>query len=60
MGDDCVDWYDEYPEDCGKYDDSDFKAITVCCACGGKFSLADNYVLQNSFHNRDVKSMIAI
>ena len=47
MGDNCVDWYDEYPEDCGKYDDNDFKAEIVCCACGGIF-LANSYVLQNS------------
>ena len=51
MGDDCVDWYDEYPEDCGKYDDSDFKAKTVCCACGGNF-LANCYVLQKSKQRR--------
>ena len=33
-GDGC-EWYDEYPEECGAYDDEDFTAAEVCCACGG-------------------------
>ena len=32
-GDGC-EWYDEYPEECGAYDDEDFTAAEVCCACG--------------------------
>ena len=33
-GDGCS-WYDGYVEDCGYYDDSDFTATSLCCACGG-------------------------
>jgi len=29
----CANWYEEYPEDCGTFDDKDFKANTMCCAC---------------------------
>ena len=31
--DDSCDWYDKYPGSCGKYDDDDFTAKTMCCAC---------------------------
>ena len=27
--------YDNYPSWCGDYDDSDFDANQMCCACGG-------------------------
>ena len=27
--------YDTYPGGCGSYDDDDFKANVVCCACKG-------------------------
>ena len=30
--DDC-DWYYQSPEACGMFDDDDFKARTMCCAC---------------------------
>ena len=34
-GDDCS-YYDDSPEDCGTmYDDQDFQANAMCCACGG-------------------------
>ena len=33
IGDNCKSWYDRHPEDCGKYDDVDFKAKNMCCAC---------------------------
>eukprot|EP01050_Picozoa_sp_SAG11_P006696 SAG11_NODE_530_length_8718_cov_12.724910_2_plen_1534_part_00 len=33
----CSRHYDDYPEDCGQYDDEDFTAATQCCACGGGF-----------------------
>jgi len=33
-GDGCW-YYIPYPEDCGRYDDNDFVAASVCCACGG-------------------------
>ena len=36
--DDC-DWYHKYQDNCGDYDDDDFKAKDVCCACGGFFYL---------------------
>jgi len=31
--DDSCDWYDKYPGSCGRYDDDDFTAKTMCCAC---------------------------
>lgn len=34
-GDTCESWYNFYPQDCGEYDDEDFKANEACCACGG-------------------------
>merc|ERR1712226_1119554 len=33
-GDSCA-WYAEYPDSCGFFDDDDFAANTMCCACGG-------------------------
>ena len=33
-GDTC-DYYDKYPNTCGSFDDSDFTATSLCCACGG-------------------------
>lgn len=33
-GDGCEN-YDEYPSDCGYYDDMDFSSNVMCCACGG-------------------------
>ena len=33
-GDSC-DWYLSSPESCGTFDDSDFTADELCCACGG-------------------------
>ena len=32
-GDSCETWYDLYPQDCGYYDDEDFVAKVMCCAC---------------------------
>ena len=29
----CADWYENYPEDCGFFDDEDFTANRMCCAC---------------------------
>jgi hypothetical protein len=34
-GDNCADWYDFYPGDCGAYDTGTFVANTACCACSG-------------------------
>ena len=34
-GRDGCDWYNDKPQECGKYDDDDFVANSVCCACGG-------------------------
>ena len=31
--DNCVGWYNDFPEDCGEYDDDDFKANEMCCVC---------------------------
>ena len=36
FGDGC-DWYYEHPEGCGMYDDDDFVAGDVCCACDGGY-----------------------
>ena len=33
-GDGC-DYYDSNVYDCGRYDDDDFTANQMCCACGG-------------------------
>ena len=33
-GDDCS-WYENYQDSCGSYDDSNFRATEMCCACGG-------------------------
>ena len=33
-GDDCS-WYQRNPWRCGKYDDDDFNANIMCCACKG-------------------------
>ena len=29
------DFYESSPQDCGKYDDKNFQAKDMCCACGG-------------------------
>ena len=31
----CSPWYDNYPDGCDLYDDEDFVAEDLCCACGG-------------------------
>ena len=31
--DSCIGWYNDNPEDCGEYDDDDFSAKDMCCAC---------------------------
>ena len=36
LGFDCRIWYNDFPEDCGKYDNDDFSANSMCCACKGK------------------------
>ena len=33
-GDGC-EWYDNWPSGCGYYDDDDFDAYEMCCACEG-------------------------
>ena len=32
----CANRYNDFPEYCGRYDDDDFKANVMCCACKGK------------------------
>ena len=34
-GDSCASYYNDNPEDCGMYDDDDFTANSMCCACKG-------------------------
>lgn len=41
-GDSC-DWYDLWPESCGRYNDDDFTAASDCCACGGGVQHFDSY-----------------
>ena len=41
-GDSC-DWYDLWPESCGRYNDDDFTAGSDCCACGGGTQHYDSY-----------------
>ena len=41
-GDSC-DWYDLWPESCGRYNDDDFTAGSDCCACGGGTPHWDSY-----------------
>ena len=33
----CTLVYNKYPKYCGDYDDDDFTANSMCCACKGKF-----------------------
>ena len=35
----CKSYYDKYPIDCGKFDDDDFSANSMCCACKGTIFL---------------------
>lgn len=28
-------WYDDFPAQCGDFDDANFVAATMCCSCGG-------------------------
>merc|ERR1719295_2211869 len=32
---DCKNYYNKYPSLCGKFDDDDFSANSMCCACKG-------------------------
>jgi len=43
-GGDSCDWYDDNSNRCGDYDDDDFTADTMCCACqnNGKCFNTDN------------------
>ena len=34
VGDDCH-FYSAHQAQCGNFDDSDFNASSMCCACGG-------------------------
>ena len=36
-GDNCTSYYNYYPDDCGKFDDDDFTANTMCCSCKGTY-----------------------
>ena len=44
-GDGCW-WYDSYPAYCGHFDDNDFKASRMCCAC--KKGKSRSYKVKNS------------
>ena len=38
-GNDGCNWYEAHPNTCGNFDDEDFRAYPMCCACKqpGKF-----------------------
>eukprot|EP00494_Astrolonche_serrata_P029569 UN29836 len=40
-GDSCAGYYNDFPFDCGYYDDDDFVAKEVCCVCGGGLDHVD-------------------
>ena len=42
--------YDSYPSSCGNYDDMDFNANGLCCACGGGYTKFPSYLLRVKFH----------
>ena len=46
-GDSCT-WYDMNSIACGTYDDNDFTASSVCCACGGGSTNVEEAVCQNT------------
>jgi len=37
-------WYNYYPQDCGNYDDDDFTAKSLCCACKAPKEDAQDFV----------------
>ena len=41
----CKDGYEKYPESCGDYDDDDFAANSMCCACKVKYLQMDHIKL---------------
>ena len=46
-GDSCSSYYDDNPSGCGVYDDDDFTASELCCACGGGASGSISYFVNN-------------
>ena len=44
----CEGRYNKYPEVCGNYDDEDFTAHTMCCACKGNYDFG-NFSLFGKF-----------
>ena len=46
-GDYCT-WYDMNSIACGNYDDNDFTASSVCCACGGGSTNVEEAVCENT------------
>ena len=42
-GDGC-DWYQNYPEDCGIFDDDDFNSYEMCCGCKGNSWFIGEYI----------------
>ena len=55
-GDDC-EWYgiaDNY-RTCGNYDTADFKALSMCCACGAGSQTSTQYFMQCQDQNNDAK-----
>ena len=38
---DGCEWYDTFPNSCGDWDDDDFTASSMCCACDGGFTAVE-------------------
>lgn len=47
-GGDYCDWYWNNPDRCGAYDDNDFTASSLCCACGGGSSNVTEAVCEDT------------
>jgi hypothetical protein len=47
-GNDSCTWYDTSSHACGAYDDNDFTASSVCCACGGGSTNVEEAVCENT------------
>jgi len=42
-------WYNYYPQDCGNYDDDDFTAKSLCCACKAPKEDAQDFLHAKKF-----------
>jgi hypothetical protein len=49
---DGCEWYNEFPEGCGYYNDDDFDAVAMCCACAD-FEEAVYYTYEEDFEGAE-------